>query len=726
MRVKICQIRRDTNGNITHRRFFVPKTAIVRREGTRAPDNMEFTVDIVSDIKENDEIYYIQDIIDTDNLVGMYNFYGNFRDESGYEQDDVRASNIDIPECVDLSGSSSIYERLRLYESVGTSRQKYLGFYKTNINASSKDGIKMEKKFVYDSNTNPPIIDMSGNFEIWLEFLPNYTSNLFTLLDFYNESTNKGLLIQWDVPNNQIKITANNGGTANVATCPLTFDTDLFHLRIGRNNGEFFVYVNQEEKTVTNASYSADLNHTDPYWYMCKSYNESTSSWSDGFSGYFFQLRFYDTILDDDQAYTIWSSKAQQLTMKFGGFIWKLEDGISKRAQCKGWSAKILSKIISPSTMTNAPSFSQVARTGVIYTDGKSYEILKDIIYNIGDNEYAFPTDEPNSDPIQYGFGGVNAYGTLLDFMEFLMVMESSSSKKYFFNVLPRKVIVVDQTVDANLACNEYTSNVIENFKDDTKTVNMLEISANNQPKTDSYSVSKSFTTNTLTTSSIIMGYDSLRTWQTDVVVDSVTYAEINGVQADVYQYNETIPSGSYGIKLSEDKTSFQAQAPLTNGNYTVKLWFTFRFFILNALSSVQVKTDATSVSEIGIYPRRLAVRQLEDGINLGSFATKYLDLFKDVKQRVKVRFNGLINSVTIGQKLPVSYKSKKLYTSYNESTGELIPLRLPVSSVEWRYPEGTTVIELGDNEYNTFDLEKITIDQLRGLDNTTNKSTLI
>jgi len=121
-----------------------------------------------------------------------------------------------------------------------------------------------------------------------------------------------------------------------------------------------------------------------------------------------------------------------------------------------------------------------------------------------------------------------------------------------------------------------------------------------------------------------------------------------------------------------------------------------------------------------------LAVRQLEDGVNLGSFATKYLDLFKDVKQRVKVRFNGLINSVTIGQKLPVSYKSKKLYTSYNESTGELIPLRLPVSSVEWRYPEGTTVIELVDNEYNTFDLEKITIDQLRGLDNTTNKSSLI
>jgi len=721
-KVKICHIRRDTNGIITHRRFIKPKSAIVRREGSRAPDNMEFTSDLVPQLRENDEIYYIQDVVDTDNLVGMYNFYGNFRDESGFEQDFNRSSGIDIPECVDKSTAGSLNERLRLSDPSATSMaKKYRGFYKMTENATSDDGVQMKKAFYQQNTANSPIIDLSGDFDIWIEYASNLDVGLYTLLDFYNESTSKGFILQLDMANNQIKITCNDGGTANISTGSFTASTDMHLLRFYRQDGTLKLYIDKSEITLTNSSFSGDMNDSNQYWYMCKKYDESTSTWSDGFYGWLFQLRFYTQVLSDDDATVLWTCKAQQLTMKFGGFVWRIDDGVTRRIQCKGWSSKVLSKIISPSTITNAPSFSEVSRTGVLYTGGQGSEILRDVIENIGDNEFCFTTEEPSSNPIQYTFGSLNAYGTLLDLLEFIIVM-SSSSKKYFFNVLPRKTIIIDEELDANLACNDKTSDVIEQYHDDSRTVNMLEISANNQIKHDVYTRPYSATG----TEYVIQGSDTLNNANnSDVVVETLLKATINGNDAPIYMSDETLPSGQYGIKLNISRDKFEISSPNSTGN-TVKLWFTFRYFILNALSTIQVITDPTSVNTIGEYPRRINVKQLDDGINLGIFANRYLNLYKNVKKRVKVRFNGLVNSVTIGQKLPVHYVTKKLYTSYDPSTEEIEPERLNVSSIEYRYPEGITILELGENEFNTFDLEKITIEGLRGVDNSISKNTLI
>ena len=41
----------------------------------------------------NQELKYLQDIVDTDNLISVYNFQGNVEDEGGYGHDGT-ASNI--------------------------------------------------------------------------------------------------------------------------------------------------------------------------------------------------------------------------------------------------------------------------------------------------------------------------------------------------------------------------------------------------------------------------------------------------------------------------------------------------------------------------------------------------------------------------------------------------------------------------------------------------------
>jgi hypothetical protein len=63
-----------------------------------------------------------------------------------------------------------------------------------------------------------------------------------------------------------------------------------------------------------------------------------------------------------------------------------------------------------------------------------------------------------------------------------------------------------------------------------------------------------------------------------------------------------------------------------------------------------------------------------------------------------------LINSLTVGQKVR--------YTDSEGTTTDKV-----VRSIEYSYPQTLTVIELGEYLFSGFDVEKQTVDSLRGLD---------
>ena len=221
--VKSVIIRRDSSGNMTNRVMTTPKSANLVQEGLRASDNMNMTLSAEHDVQVGDEIYYIQDYIDTTSLKAVWNFYGGFRDESGYEHDDVYTAPYTMPNCVD---------GLKVTES--DIDWKHKGYYKFRINATSDSigGIEITKRYKNNNTTSSkiPVIDMSGDFDMIFEFkmLTNSSNSKYTsqtIFDNYDYATSsgKGLKVQINPSASTVTITADNGTTETimVASCLL-------------------------------------------------------------------------------------------------------------------------------------------------------------------------------------------------------------------------------------------------------------------------------------------------------------------------------------------------------------------------------------------------------------------------------------------------------------------------------------------------------------------------
>ena len=715
--VKIVTIRRDNTSTAhpklaTHRRFYVPKSAVVRREGSRAVDNMTFSLDVNAKIRKGDEVFYIQDIADVTDLKGIWNFYGNFRDESGYEQDDYYTGNYTIPECYKNGELDDLYEP----------NGRFKGYYTTRCSTDSEDGLKMIKQYENQDNTKVPVMDMSHDFDIYFWIKWNDSAGMSTILDFLNDnsSVNKGLMLEQDNDNDRITLTVNDGtsSTPNVITTPngSTANWTDFLIRVTRVDGVFKIFLNNVEQTLTGTtSYSGDLNdynngsNTHDYFYLFKRYNRSTSLFVANTGASYFvpqQFRFYNSSLPDSESKKIWITKPQKMTMKFGGHIWKINDGLSKQYKAVGFAAKLFNIIINPDLLSSSPSDSAVERTGAVYTDGKSREILADILEFVDGDEYIKFTEDPSSDPIQYAQGSLNASGLFIDLLEFLILMKDNED--LYFTVLPRKTLIIEAYIDSNYTISNHNFELIRHYYDDTQTANYVECIANTSQETTDYS----FNTGNINAYS----WGDWRIFASnkgDAVADfiiSVTDPSGN----DVPYSSSDFPSGS-AYQLSEDKATFR----IYNGTGSTINWsgtkVLFVSSFMNGISqnTKQIKSDATSISENGLHAKTMIVPQIQDGINLSDFGAAYLARHKDVNQRVEVFSNSLINSLYIGQKVGVFYDTKNVYSSV-DSDGISTPLQLKIQSIEWRYPDSTTKIELGENEFDSFDVEKSESDSTR------------
>ena len=701
--IKLLNIRRNSSGVITHRRFYKPRNVIVKREGNRGADNMRFSLDVTSKIQKNDEVYYIQDIVDLDNLVGMYNFYGNFRDESGFEQDDFYVGNYSIPDAVSGTGAQELVEP----------NKSFKGYYKVPIFVNTEDGIKMKKAYELQDNINKPIIDMSGDFDIyfWFNSQINSGHTVRTLIDIYNDVIDKGLLLQLEDTNDRVKLTVGDG-TSNIIYTPnssLDPDDGVNHLvRVTRLGGTFKIYIDSVDQTLTGtASFAGDLNdhgdatNTVDFFHLFKQYSETSTSYvsNTGFRGHGLQLRFYNISLPDDEASKIYTSKPQQMTMKFGGTVWKIEDGMNKKYNAISFASKLFNTILTTDNISVSPSNVNVSRNGLLYTDGKSYEIIADVLENIGDNEFVHITKEPTSDPIQYTWGDMSASGTFLDFMELIMIFEETK----FFSVLPRKILIIEEYIESNYIVSDSNFRLIDFFYDVTYTTNKIEVVGNSAVKKGYYD-----RTGVTFNNNVWDIWRGVSVDNTTVGADYFIKFTLDGNEATEWTDTSTNPvSGSgYYYQLDDERTSYRLWS---NYSSTIHSWsyeVIYRFSITygsggGAMSTTQIRSDTTSINDNGLYSKKINLPQINDGINLGDFATKYITRYKDINLRVKVITPSLINSMSIGQKVGVYYDTKNISQL---GTGNL----MKVASIEWKYPETVTTIELGENEFNSFDVEKV------------------
>jgi len=125
--------------------------------------------------------------------------------------------------------------------------------------------------------------------------------------------------------------------------------------------------------------------------------------------------------------------------------------------------------------------------------------------------------------------------------------------------------------------------------------------------------------------------------------------------------------------------------------------------------STTQHQKYPTSIAENGLYHRNIYVPQLTDGLDIYVFINRYIIDNNAINTRQTVRTSSLINSLTVGQKVRFSRYDKKTDTwSHTDQV---------VRSIEYSYPQTLTIIELGEFLFSGFDVEKQTVDSLKGLD---------
>ena len=730
--VKAVIIRRDSSGNITNRVMTTPKSVNVLQEGLRSSDSMTMMLSAEHAVQQGDEVYYIQDVLDTTSLKAIWNFYGGFRDESGYEHDDVYTAPHTMPDCVDSQlqgGTNSSGSTDYSYD------WKHKGYYKFKINALSdtKNGVEITKRYKNNDTTASkiPVIDMSGDFDMIFEFkmLSNSSDSRYTsqtIFDNYDHATSSGvgLKVQINPSASTVTITADDGTTETimVASSVVSYGTNVItFLRINRQSGVFKLYFNGTEKSLTHSTNSGDLNN-DKNIHLFKEYDESASpaAYIDdtGFYGIPIQYRFYNTVLIDDEVKKLRISKPVNTTMKFGGRIWKMEDkGSSKKLSCSSHAKELLGTQIGTKTFQTTPTYTLTsggARTYNRYyatgTAGNTRpdmeDIISDILKYVDSGVYTYFAQEPST-TFQ---GDFIAEGSFLDILKVMMIMDSD---EHMFVVTPRKILFISDEVATNQVINGDNYDIIDSGKDDTSTTNSLFVTGRRKI----YTYSKTFTNlditqNTWSTPQTFTAQDGNRP-----VIERMIKVTRAGV--DVYgDFRTNIPTNtptSDTYRVLEDNTiQFWNDSTGDIQTWVIVYEYTYTYDPTSTSSTGQATTQfkqdtAANIKINGLYHRNFNVPQIVSGYDVLTFANHYIDDFKDINTRQRAITSKLINSLTVGQKV-----------RYTDSTGTTERV---IRSIEYSYPQTLTVIELGEYMFSGFDVEKQTIDSVRGLDTSTSVS---
>ena len=669
-------------------------------------------------VQQGDEVYYIQDVLDVTSLKAVWNFYGGFRDESGYEHDDVYTAPYAIPACVNSS--------LQVTES--QIDWKHKGYYKFKINANTPDGVQIEKKFKNNdtSVSKVPVIDMSGDFDMIFEFKTTWNHDGQTLFDNYDHATSggRGLKVVINSASTNITITADDGTTETimVASGITSYNTVTF-VRIRRQGGIFKLYLDGVEKTLTNNTNAGNLNSNQNIHFF-KEYNESTSAYlaNTGWIGVPIQFRLYNTVLLDDEVKKLRISKPVNTTMKFGGRIWKMEDkGSSKKLSCSSFAKELLGTHITSNTFGDTPldtnigsvspgsrSYNRYYQSGSSVSTRPSMEdILIDILKYVDGGVYTYFANEPDNS----FYGDFFAEGSLLDIIKVMMIIDTDN---HMFVVTPRKVLFISEEVETNQVISNKSYDIVDSGKDDTGVTNSIFTTGRKKIYTDTHDFG------TLTHSAQ-QTWTAAQDWTVvgyTPVVERIIKVTRDGVE--IFAESDTtsnMVSSSFSsdtFRLNSDNTvQFWNESDASNHAYVITYEYTYTYRKADfatfggaslAWSITQHKQDSTSIADNGVYHRNFHIPQLASGWDVGRFNTNYINDFKDINTRQRAITSSLVNSLTVGQKV-----------IYTNSLG--VNSVKVVRSIEYSYPQTLTVIELGEYMFSGFDVEKQTIDSLRSLD---------
>ena len=633
-----------TTGANVNTRVINPITSTVTNNGTRASDVGEFTIPITGVIQQNDIVSYIQDIIDTQSLVSIYNFKGSARDEGGFDLDgDDRTFN-----------ATFVKEYLHKFDDHYHIHFDAAG---EEVTISHTERHNFESTFDIMIHYNADTTHFGGNSD-------NKESILFSKYDSGVGGNGVMVGIKYDTSLGMWHVfaTVRTGGT----------DTDLEDTSSSRfavSTSPRFIRLCRDENNLVSLYLGTDLadSATVSGSFDAASTNSIIGSDNGGtldYSGEIYQLRIYDGHLNDSQHNLVYTAKPQWSTMKIRGRVWKIQEKTSNKIVSIRSINQILYKtqVNKTNLDAGAPSFGENTSSralNVFESTENSEDIIHDILGKIDENILFFSGG---------GGAGANiaryvATGALLKNLETLTVFNQN-----IFWLNARQVLITEDPQASRLYFeNSIGYSITSSGKDDTNTVNDLEVVGINAMRTDVENTATGITTHTTSKSPL----------NVRIIENSGSTYLAEGITFDV--------------DIEKKQITF---TPALGGGVNATIFYDYE----DDTNQI-VRKLGSNIAGIGVYARRLVIPQLSDINNLNTFANNFVsgtDIGREnINERYRVVAPLLVNSVRENIQPTIKNTIKGIDTTAT------------ISSITYKFPQMRTIIEAGEHLFDSFDLQK-------------------
>ena len=635
-------------------------SAKVRRNHDRTVDSSEFKISTQYEIDQGDKVTYIQDIVDTTFLTAIWNFHYSARDEAGNDIDGNDGTyTADFIQSASLNYVEDISPVLRF---------NAINEYVTVIDNSR---INFSKQFEIDIICSPEI----------------FPTGLMTIFSKTNGDAGGGI---------EIGITSGDPGyvevelfdTVGILTTLTGTNVNLrdgnYHfIRIKRNGiGEILLTVDGiTEGSTTKNNAVDDYTATGINIFFGKNFDVGSRH----YQGKIAQIRIYcnGTLSDDDYDTTRFDMR-QPMTMKFRGIVQNYENNVGfKTVYAQSVNELIINAKISKANMDLRDKNATNNGIDNIFLDDVTNRmttdlIVKQILAEL-DSGYIFHNATGTGEIMNRYI----ARGTLSEIISQLFTLDNRR-----FWITPRKVLVKEnQPISTKKVFEQGLYDINVDGKDNTLLINDVEAVGEVQihNRTQQFNGDGVITAFTLTNVPIRVKADI------SAVVKLRGIDSNDSVGKDYYiEYTNGATSGSRII-------FFVAPAVGTN-NITVEYDYE------NTSTLYFRSEDATSITDFG----RVSGRVYAPGFDQGQLASLVLAILTDrktPKRRITVVSSTLLNSIREGLGCNILYPEKNINDTFE------------LKSIEWRYPQGITIMEFGEHKFGYFDIIQSGNTRLSGVD---------
>jgi len=747
----------------------------VRRDGSRAIDTAYLEIPNGYKVAINDTVSYIQDDVPLDNLFAVWNFQGSYRDEGGYHHDGKiykawdGASAAWIENVTDTDfvypnelGNSGKYRANYGIKLTAAGKEIKIEEDPSGIHTASNSLLDFTGQFDIIINfKNMQSTTLSTHFN-------GATNNTMILFSKYDTTNSRGVQVGLKLVSSKWVVYAKLDSTTftgDLTLFPSVSMAALGYIDSAQGGATRMIRFYRDHDGVVRLSLDNNTDGNDcvktpaeqlvrttadAYIGTNNENVEGTTTNNYDFNGFIFQVRLYcGGYLEHGDVEALMSAGAQQMTQKVSGKVWQKEDTLDRiKIDTKSRSKTLLETNITPTILNNNITSGNTTDSepathirNVFEGNQDMSNILKTIVSKIDKEFIFFRHRSTSSNNVTHADSKFMADGGFLSNVEVLMIMSRRG-----FLTFPTKTFIweygaheVSTNLNSGYTFSDSEYQLYNRGDNDNKIINDIEVYGDIQKghHVINFGALSSFTLNTAHTTNFAYPPHNVRIYEGT----SSTFTQSE---------SSRVPSAQYWIDFNGKELTFsdvtwtgQASAP---DNY---IWATYDFDITDEVSSAMGGTgqmtrhsktkfnsdglaiedtgssaavqERASIAHYGQRSGRMYIPQLLMKQDFQTIRQQLIDEFcnfdnasggssaHNPKLRYTITAPFLVNCLRENLGVTLSSTTMK-FTNAAGAEADTTKL-LPVKSIQWKFPEMVTIIEVGDFAYDLFEFYKTTTD---------------